>query len=214
MKKLLFSIALLSMFAFGASAQSSKDIKLSAPNTERGLSIMKTLSVRHSVRECNGKQLSNADLSDLLWAANGINRKESGMRTAPSAMNRQDVDVYAVMEKGIYKYVPSENLLKLVVEGDHRDAVATRQDFVKQFPLSLVLVTDISKFGGRGDRDATMGAIDAGIVCENICLFCAGNGLVTVPRASMDYDKLKTLLNLNDKQLLMMNNPVGYPVEK
>ena len=213
MKKSIFTLALLLLFSFGASAQSSKDIKLDKPDTEHGLSIMKTLSVRHSERDCNGKELSLADLSNLLWAANGINRPEKGMRTAPSAMNRQDVDVYAVMEKGIYKYDAQENLLKLVVEGDHRDAVATRQDFVKKFPVSLVLVSDISKFGGKGDRDAVMGAVDAGIVCENICLFCAGNGLVTVPRASMDYDKLKTLLNLNDKQLLMMNNPVGYPAE-
>jgi len=78
----------------------------------------------------------------------------------------------------------------------------------------LVLVSDVSRF--RGDDDArklSWGAMDAGIVSQNVSLFCAGAGLVTRPRASMDIEGLKKLLQLNGTQHPLLNNPVGYPNE-
>ena len=209
MKKLLF-IACSLFLVMSMNAQ--KQIKLNAPNKSRGTAVMKALSERHSVREFSTKELSLQDLSDLLWAANGINRSD-GKRTAPSAMNKQDVDIYVIMKSGAYLYDAKIQTLKPVVAKDLRGDVGGRQDFVKVAPVSLVLVSDISRFGSMAGKEmnTVMGAVDVGTVCQNINIFCAATGLVTVPRASMEKDALKKALKLTDNQILIMNNPVGYP---
>lgn len=214
MKKMMFA-AMMAVLASCATAQNTKDIQLLAPNKDKGVSIMKSLAQRQSHRECADKELSTADLSDLLWAANGINRPGDNKRTAPSALNRQDIDVYVISKTGAYKYIAAENRLQLITEGDHRDAVASGQDFVNQFPISLVLVSELSKLGdAKNERTRMTAAMDAGYVSQNICLFCAGNGLVTVPRATMNSTELKKILKLGDTVLPLLNNPVGYPKGK
>ena len=192
-------------------AQGAGELKLNRPDLNRGVNVMKAFSDRHSDREFSTRELSLQDLSDLLWAANGVNRPGDGKRTAPSALNKQDVDIYVFLSKGVYLYDASKHVLKLVAEGDHRAVVAGRQDFVKQAPVSLVYVSDLSRFGmGLDEQVKLMGAMDAGIVSQNVNLFCAGVGLSTVPRASMDQEALRKLLKLSDTQVPMMNNPVGY----
>lgn len=208
MRKVLLS-ALLTAFVSAAMAQTASEITLATTPREGGSTIMKALADRHSTRECNGKELSDADLSDMLWAANGINRPD-GKRTAPSAMNCQEVDVYVVMAKGTYKYVAEGHKLVLVAEGDNRAAVAGRQTSVQEFPVLLVLVADLSKYKFTDERTKLFAAADAGIVSQNISLFCSGKGLVTVPRGSMDHETLTKLLKLTDSQLLLLNHPVGY----
>lgn len=205
--QLLLVYVVLSVAVFAA----DKVIKLPQPNLNRAGSVMKALSERHSTREFAQKALSLADLSDLLWAANGINRKDSGKRTAPSALNKQDVDVYVVLPEGSYLYDAKSHVLNLVAEGDHRDAVAGGQAFVKSAPVSLVLISDLSRFGdAKNERTRLMGAMDAGIVSQNISIFCSAAKLATVPRASMDSEQLKKVLKLKDTQIPMMNHPVGY----
>ena len=192
-------------------AQGAGELKLNRPDLNRGVNVMKAFSDRHSDREFSTRELSLQDLSDLLWAANGVNRPGDGKRTAPSALNKQDVDIYVFLAKGVYLYDASKHVLKLVAEGDHRAVVAGKQDFVKQAPVSLVYVSDLSRFGmGLDEQVKLMGAMDAGIVSQNVNLFCAGVGLSTVPRASMDQEALRKLLKLSDTQVPMMNNPVGY----
>ena len=187
-------------------------IKLPAPNLDRnGHTVMKALSQRCSSREFNSKALSMNYISDLLWAANGINRAD-GKRTAPSALNKQDVDIYVVLPKGIYLYQAKDHSLKLIKEGDYRNAVVGGQDFVNDAPLSLLLVSNVSLFGDSSLlRNQLMGAVDIGTVSQNISLFCTFAGLSTVPRASMDSEQLRKLLHLTEGQLLLMNHPVGYP---
>lgn len=205
--QLLLVYVVLSVAVFAA----DKVIKLPQPNLNRAGSVMKALSERHSTREFAQKALSLADLSDLLWAANGINRKDLGKRTAPSALNKQDVDVYVVLPEGSYLYDAKSHVLNLVAEGDHRDAVAGGQAFVKSAPVSLVLISDLSRFGdAKNERTRLMGAMDAGIVSQNISIFCSAAKLATVPRASMDSEQLKKVLKLKDTQIPMMNHPVGY----
>ncbi len=209
MKKvqLLFMCLLLSVTLYAA----DKVIRLPKPDMNRGGTVMKALADRHSTREFAAKALSMADLSDLLWAANGVNRPESGKRTAPSAMNKQDVDVYVVLPQGTYLYDAKAHQLNLVSEGDHRDAVAGGQAFVKTAPVSLVLVSDVARMGDVKDSHALlMCAVDAGIVSQNISVFCSAANLATVPRASMDEAKLRTVLKLKDSQKPLMNHPVGY----
>lgn len=191
-------------------AQDLKTIRLNTPDKTRGNSVMQALSDRHSDREYAAKDLSLQDLSDLLWAANGINRPD-GKRTAPSALNKQDIDIYVIMKAGAYRYDAQTNSLQPVAKGDHRSAVAGGQEFVKSAPVSLVLVSDLSRFGNMTDHTKLMAAVDAGIVCQNINVFCASVGLATVPRATMDQAALKRILKLTDNQLPIMNNPVGYP---
>ena len=180
-----------------AASAADKVVKLPKPNLNRAGTVMKALSERQSTREYASKALSLADLSDLLWAANGINRPESRKRTAPSALNKQDVDVYVVLPEGSYLYDAKNHQLTLVA--------------VKAAPASLVLVSDVSLFGdAQKPQNQVVGAIDVGIVSQNISLFCANAKLATVPRGSMDATQLKKVLKLKDSQIPMLNHPVGY----
>ena len=198
--QLLFVCLMLSAAAFAA----DKVVKLPKPNLNRTGTVMKALSERQSTREYASKALTLADLSDLLWAANGINRSDAGKRTAPSAMNKQDVDVYVILSEGSYLYDAKNHQLNLIAEGDYRGAVAGGQAFVKTAPVSLVLISDVSRFGdAQKIQNQLMGAMD-------ISIFCSAAKLATVPRASMDAAQLKKVLKLKDSQIPMMNHPVGY----
>ena len=204
-------LLLLCLFISVATFAADKVIRLPKPNLNRNSEVMEAFANRHSTREYAAKALTLNDLSDLLWAANGINRPEEGKRTAPSAMNKQDVDVYVVLPEGTYLYDAKAHQLNLVAEGDHRGAVAGGQAFVKSAPVSLLLVSDLSRLGdAKNTHTLLMGAVDAGIVSQNISIFCSAAKLATVPRASMDTAKLKSVLKLTDTQLPLMNHPVGY----
>ncbi|MDR3262355.1 MAG: SagB/ThcOx family dehydrogenase [Tannerella sp.] len=207
-----FFIALIACFTVAnIYAQELQVIKLNAPDKTRGSATMKAFSDRHSDREFSSQELSLQDLSDLLWAANGVNRAD-GKRTAPTAMNRQEIDVYAIRADGAYLYDAQNHSLKPVAKGDYRTAVAGKQDYVISAPVSLVTVINLEKLGDPAtEQTKLMGAVDAGIVTQNINIFCAAAGLSTVPRASMDQAELKKVLKLSDTQLPLMNNPVGYP---
>jgi len=212
MKK-FFLLLPLFLFSVAVFAQKPADIKLINPDKTGGKPIMKALADRHSDREFDSKELSLQDLSDLLWAANGVNRTD-GKRTAPSALNKQDVDVYVLTKAAAYVYDASVHVLKGNAKGDHRALIsgARGNQPASTPPIGLVLVSDISKFGSNvGERAFQMGALDAGIVSQNINLFCSGKGFSTVPRMSMDNEGLKKILNLSDTQIPMLNNPVGHP---
>lgn len=205
MKKILVFLGIICMFN-GMQAQELQILKLNKPDIKRGLPVMTALEARHSTREFADRKLELQDLSDLLWAAVGINRQESGKRTAPTAMNKQEISIYVCLPEGAYLYDAGRHSLLPVAEGDFRTAVAGGQSFVNNAPACLVIVADLDKFGG----DVFMPAMDAGIVSQNISLFCSGCGLVTVPRASMDQEQLKSSLKLIASQRPLMNHPVGY----
>ena len=211
MKHLLFILFVFTVCTT-MSAQKLESIKLNAPDKTRGSAVMKAFADRHSERNFSEEKLSLQDLSDLLWAACGINRPEKGMITAPSALNRQDIDVYVIMEEGTYLYDPKAHELKPVATGDFRPLIAAGQDFAKKAPVSLLVVSELSRLGNADSEGTRLtGATDGGIVSQNISLFCAGCGLATVPRGSMDKDGLVKALNLSPTQLLVINHPVGYP---
>ena len=176
--------------------------------------LMQALGNRKSEREFADRQLSLEDLSSLLWAANGVNR-ENGKRTAPSAVNAQDIDLYVCMANGAYLYDAKQNLLRRITAEDIRPAVAGNQQVAA--PAFLVMVADLSRFPERLSSDRSksepLANMDAGYVSQNICLYCAAANLVTVPRATMDKAALKQALKLADSQLPILNNPVGYPKE-
>lgn len=209
MKYLVLTSALLLASLNYACAQ-SETIQLNKPSVTRNADVMKAFQERRSTREFSTKALSHQDLSDLLWIANGYNRPADKKRTAPSCMNWQDIDIYVCNAEGAYLYDAVTSTLKLVNKGDFRKDVAGRQASVVSAPVFLILVSNTEKTGRAGDGNLVWQAVDAGIVSENISLFCAGAGLETVVRGSMDKEALKKDLKLKDSQILMVNHPVGY----
>jgi SagB-type dehydrogenase family enzyme len=177
---------------------------------EGSATLVETLQSRHSERSFASDEITDAELSKILWAACGINRPEQKRITAPSAINAQDVVVYVCRKDGAYRYNALQQQLEKVSDKDLRTAVAGRQEFAAKAPVSLVLVSDQSKFGNRtGEGTQLMGAIDCGYVSQNICLMCEAMKLKTVPRATMDKTLLATELHLGDNQLILLNHPIG-----
>jgi SagB-type dehydrogenase family enzyme len=212
MKKIisLLPAILLSSCLFG---QELKPITLNPADLKRGLPIMEAFSLRASNTDFSDKKLSLQDLSDLLFAANGVNRKDIKKRTAPSAMNAQDIDVYVFLQEGVYLYDAFQGVLNPVVAGDQRILAAGSQESVAKAPVILLMVSDISRFRLPETMKLENAAKDAGIVSQNINIFCAGTGLITRTRGTMDLVKIKSMLNLKDTQHPMLNNPVGYTVK-
>ena len=185
----------------------AQNIKLPAPNKDGGKPLMQALNERQTHRDFSAKQLSDQQLSDLLWAAVGVNRPD-GKRTAPTARNCQQIEVYVFMEKGVYLYDAKENMLKLMVKGDKRKIVAM-QPFPAEAPVLLVMVANYDKMTGMDmEHKEFYGATDCGYVCQNIYLYCASEGLHTVSLGSIQRDKIKDLLKFNGKAILA--HPVGF----
>ena len=208
MKKNMLKTAAALVFTVPATVSCSAQEQISLPQPSKSLetTVIEALQNRRSERVFAEKQMSDQDLASLLWAANGINR-EDGRRTAPSAINAQDIDIYVVRADGAYLWDAKENTLKRVSDEDLRPLVAKGQDFVLQAPVSLVLVSDKSRFG---NRPANFAQADAGYVSQNICLYCSAAGWACCPRASMDTEGLKKALQLSESQEPMLNNTVGY----
>lgn len=210
MKKLIFTA--ISLFA--TLSCMAQDIKL--PNvamSKTSMSVVETLAKRHSVREYSDKNLTTQELSNLCWAACGVSR-DNNHRTAPTAKNRKEIRLFVFTAENVYEYLPVENKLKFVCKGDNRPLVAGTkafsQDFVLTAPISLVMVADFKLFGSKDEHAQLMTCVDAGIVSENINLYCESVGLATITRATMDVEGLRKLLNLTEDQLPILNNTVGY----
>jgi len=207
-------------------AQDLEAIKLNQPDKKRGLPFMEAVAAKASATEWSERELSLQDLSDLLWAANGLNRPEENKTTASSAMNTHDVDIYVFMEQGIYVYDIREHELKPVLGGDFRSQLmrappprpADKEGETPRprpapanAPVQIILVSDAERFRvGTPEQRHEWGAIGAGIISQNISLFCAATGLKTRPRASMDKEAIGSLLKLRETQYVLLNHPVGY----
>lgn len=204
----LSAFALLSLWAAEPNGE-----KLPPPRKGED-AFMKILAKRASSRAfLPTKVFPRELLSDLLWAANGINRPESGKRTAPTAMNWQEIDLYVAMEEGLFLYDPQGHLLVKVKGGDWR-AKTGGQPFVAKAPVNLVLVVDEKRMGNLPpEKKAFFGAIDSGFVSQNVYLFCASRGLATVVRAGLDRDKLQEEMGLRAEQRVIVAQSVGFPEE-
>ncbi len=190
---------------------SAQDISLPAPDlTQKSLPTVEALATRHSVREYSDRELTTQDIANLCWAACGQSRDDEHI-TAPSAMNRQEVRLYVFDKNAVYEYQAKENMLRKAADGDHRQLIAGPQDFVLTAPVSLLMVVDYEKFGMPGDHSVMMCCVDVGNVSENINLYCQSVGLATVPRGTMDVQGISQLLGLGEKQVPVLNNPVGWP---
>jgi nitroreductase len=184
-------------------------IQLPAPQTDAGMPLMQALKLRASSRAFAPDPLPPQTLSNLLWAAWGINRPQEGKRTAPSARNWQEIDLVVVDATGAYLYDAAANVLKPLVAGDLRPLTGT-QDFVKEAPINLLLVADASRAQGVQDP-GPMAYADAAFICQNVYLFCASEGLAVVVRASFDGPALAKALKLRDNQRIVLAQTVGFP---
>ncbi len=186
-------------------------IQLPAPQTDGGKPLMQALKDRRSIREFNAEKLPMQTLSDLLWAACGVNRPDSGKRTAPSAKNRQEIDVYAATADGLYRYDAGKNSLILILKQDIREQTG-KQDFVATAPLNLVYVADFSKAAGETELEKTLYAgADTGFISQNVYLFCASQGIGTVVRGYVDKPALEKKMGLPPHQKVILAQTVGYP---
>jgi SagB-type dehydrogenase family enzyme len=203
-------VMMMSMMGTGH-AQDTGAMRLPPPETSGGMPLMQALKARHSTREFAAKPLSPQVLSNLLWAASGVNRPHTGQRTAPSAHDWREIDVYVTTAEGAYRYDPPSHTLKRVATGDIRP-LAGVQDFVASVPLNLVYVADLDRMSGASAEDkAFYSATDAGFIAQNVYLYCASAGLGVVVRGLVDREALGAALGLGKHQRVILAQSVGYP---
>ena len=215
MKKLLilFGITLFLLVSAGAS-MAEEVIKLPDPQKDGGMPLMKALSLRKSTRGNFGPdtKLSMQQLSNLLWAADGVNRPDD-YRTAPSAANWQNIDIYVTTADGYYLYDPIKNTLIVLGKEDIR-SVSGQQPFVTQAPVDLIYVADYERasFGGRRmkDTEETWSFANTGFIAQNVYLWCASEGLACIVRAMADKDLIKKTLKLRPEQHFILAQTIAH----
>lgn len=193
-----------------ARGDASETIILPAPQKEGGIPLMEAISKRRSDREFSNQELPLPLLSNLLWAAYGVNRAD-GHRTAPSALDAQEIDVYVALPSGAYLYDATAHQLQLIASNDLR-SITGYQDFVDEAPLDLVFVADYSrmKLVPAALRES-YASVAAGAISQNVYLFAASNGLATVIRAWIDREAIADALGLSHDHQVLLSQTVGYP---
>ncbi|MGZ5050213.1 MAG: SagB/ThcOx family dehydrogenase [Methylobacter sp.] len=204
-------LAGLLLYAVQPHAEENITIKLPPPRLEAPMPLMQALRNRHSTREFGTEKLSEQVLSDLLWAAFGVNRPDSGGRTAPSTRNWQDIDIYVATADGLYLYDAKNQVLKLLQRKDLR-ALTGIQDFVGIAPVNLVYVSDFTRMNEADspEEHKIAAAIDAGFIGQNVYLYCAAAGFATVVRGSIDTEKLSKAMQLKPTQWIVAAQSVGH----
>jgi nitroreductase len=194
-----------------ARGTASQSLALPPPGQAGGMPLMQALWQRQSQREFGTQPLPEPVLGELLWAAAGVNRPSLGGRTAPSAMNAQEVDVFAALPAGLYRYDPAAHALCLEVPSDVR-GVTGYQDFTDEAALDLVFVADHRRMTlvPAAQREAYAFAA-AGAMAQNVYLYCASQGLATVIRAWIDRHALGQTMGLGADQQVLLAQTVGYP---
>jgi SagB-type dehydrogenase family enzyme len=198
-------------------------VKLPPPQMDGGMPLMKALSLRKSTRGNFGpeKPLSMQTLSNLLWAADGVNRPGTNHRTAPSAADWQNIDIYVLTKDGVFLYDSPQHSLKVITKEDMRanaglEGSSTgpmKQDFAKTAPVSLVYVADMAKtktmnFGGE-PVGLWWSAVGVGAIAQDVYLFCASENLACIVRAMIDADKLSQVFKLGPDQKVMVTSTIG-----
>ncbi len=192
-----------------ARAQEAKPIDLPRPQVTGGKALMEALSARRSVREMKPDKLPPQTLSNLVWAGFGINRPADGRRTAPSAMNSQEIDMYVALPEGLYLYEPQDNRLKPVLRADLREK--TGQPYSKDASVVLIFVADLPRLAkAKADVRTFYAAFDGGCISQNVYLYCASEGLATVVY-DLNRAALAKAMELKPEQYIIMAQAVGVP---
>lgn len=193
------------------SGQELEAVQLLEPQMDAGRPLMQVLKDRSSSRTFSTEKLPKQVLSNMLWAAFGVNRPDAGNRTAPSAMNWQEIDIYVATADGLYLYDAKTHALKPVLAEDIR-ALTGGQPFVREVPVNLVYVADFSRISKAEDDDKVFySAADTGFISQNVYLYCASEGLATVVRGLVDRSALAKTMRLRPDQRVILAQSVGYP---
>jgi len=210
--RILAGVLLMIMTA-STIASDPQIMRLPPPQTEGGKPLMQALKERHSTREFSTEALPPQMMSNLLWAAAGVNRPVSGQRTVPSARDWREIDVYVATAQGMYRYDAKANALQPVVARDLR-ALTGVQDFVAMAPVNLVYVANLDRMeDAAAEQKEFYAATDAGFIAQNVYLFCASANLVTVVRGSVERGALAKAMGLAPRQRIMLAQTVGYPAK-
>jgi len=197
------------LVALPLAAAELQPIALPPPQTDGGRPLMQVLKDRKTIREIGTNALPLQTLANLLWAGIGTNRVD-GHRTAPSAMNSQEIDIYVALADGTYLYEPQGHRLQPVISEDVR-AKTGGQDYVKAAPVALIFVADLSRLvKAKPEERERYAGIDTGYISQNIYLYCASEGLASVVH-ELDRRQLPGLLKLKTDQRLILAQSVGYP---
>ena len=207
---IIFSLLVTSLVGPLDAAEPLELIQLPPPQTSGGMPLMQALNNRMSTKQFAEQEIPLEQISNLLWAAFGINRPQSGKRTAATAVNCQDIDVYVVLENAAYVYQAKSHRLIPVVNRDVRSFAAT-QEYAEAAPVNLVYVSDYSRMPDRFlDKKPIYAAFHAGSISQNVYLYCASAGLGAVVRDSVDRANLREVLILRETQEIVMAQSVGY----
>ena len=212
MKKWIFS------FLFGTTlflTISAQDINLPAPDKTGGKPLMQALNERQSIRTFTKDNLTQQQLSDLLWAGWGINRPADKKRTAPSSRNVQEIDVYVALPSGLFLYVAESHTLKQIYNKDLRKLCGS-QDFVAEAALNIVYVADMAKLGKKegdviNDSDLLSSYANTAFIAQNIYLYCASANLGCVIRGMVPKEQLAPEMGLRTNQRIILSQTVGVP---
>jgi nitroreductase len=211
---ILFVFLLIVVLAGGPDKALSDDLKpipLMQFQLDTGRPLMHVLKERKSSRVFSSRKLPRRVLSNLLWAANGINRPAFGGRTAPSAMNQHGIDIYLATVDGLYLFDVRGHQLLPVLKLDIR-ALTGQQAYVAEAPVNLIFVADLTRMNQlRAEERDFYAAVDTGFISQNIYLYCASEGLATVVRGSIDRTALAAAMKLRPEQKVILAQSVGYP---
>ena len=176
-----------------------------------GMPLMEALDKRCSTRDFTDKDLQEQTLSNLLWAAFGINREESDKHTAPSSNNNQEIDIYVATAHGAYKYVPKGHLLEIISDEDFR-SICGEQAYVATAAINLVYVSDLSRTDQKDlNAEPLSSYSNVGFIAQNVYLFCASEGLGAVIRGWINKEALQAKLQLKPNQKIILSQSVGFP---
>jgi nitroreductase len=217
MKKKILNVVCIVVLLGLTMPAASQDIVLPAPDRTGGKPLMQALNERQSTRTFTEGVISEQQLSELLWAAWGINRPADKKRTAPSARNMQEVNVYVSMQSGLYLYSAETHTLKQIHNRDIRSLCGT-QDFVATAPLNLIYVADMGKLGkNEGDEitesDLLWPYANTGFIAQNVYLYCASSNLGCVVRGMVPKAKLAPEMGLRTNQIIILGHTIGVPVK-
>jgi nitroreductase len=207
-----FLIPVLLLAGPGATmAEDLKPIPLMQFQSDTGRPLMHVLKERKSSRAFSLRKLPKRVLSNLLWAANGINRPATGGRTAPSAMNQQEIDVYVATADGLYLFDAKGRQLQPVLKQDIR-AMTGQQAYIQDAPVNLIFVADFARMARTPAEERDLyAAAGTGFISQNIYLYCASEGLATVVRGGIDRTGLASIMKLRPEQRIILAQSVGYP---
>lgn len=198
-----------------------KILKLPSPQKDLEFPLMKALEIRRTKRKWKDSNLSDQEISNLLWAACGVTVEETqrskSKRTAPSARNSQAIKIYVALDKGLFRYDEKEHALILVNDRDVREYISN-QSMMKSTPVGLIYVSDYLRLKGYVGTDDNrkwfVSGTEVGFISQNVYLFCASAKLSTAVIGLVNRDKLHEIMGLDEYEKVVYTQAIGKSIDE